>query len=152
MYISRQVSYHGEWTASALIVCVWVNWVDKLLLPFGASARRRLCNLTWDNVLCYVPCARAVIVKSWHGEETNESIRLFVQSREQSVIRWKSCYACLETFTLASLCFFLSVLFCSVLSYKLDSWENKRKNVCTREKCVQIDSSHARISILFWTN
>lgn len=56
-----------------------IGLVEKLLLPFGASARRRLC--LWDNILCYVICARVVSVKSWHSEETNESIRLFVQSR-----------------------------------------------------------------------
>lgn len=38
------------------------------------------CVLRGNNVLCYVTCARAVSVKSWRSEETNESIRLSVQS------------------------------------------------------------------------
>lgn len=85
---------------------------------------------TWDNVLCYIICARAVSVKPC-SEETNESIRLFVQSREQSVIRWKFCYACLETYYCLPLLFPL----CSILLYK----PGALKNVCNegklRSKC-----------------
>lgn len=84
---------------------------------------------TWDNVLCYIICARAVNVNSC-SEETNESIRLFVQSREQSVIRWKSCYACLETYYCLPLLFPL----CSSLLYKPGML--LKKMYAMRESCV----------------